>query len=294
MRAVFIALLLAAGCAKKGAAPSEMRERKDGLGRTVRLPPASKIARIVSLAPSSTEILFAVDAGARVVGVDAYSDYPPAVKSLERVGADVDPSLEKIVGLRPDVVFTATSANTQRTVETLDRLGVPVYVSSGRTLDDLFADVAALGDVVGQGARAAQLVADLRARLTALSARVAEEPTVRALIVVWPEPLVVAGAKSHVNDLLRAARGENVASDTEQPFPTYSLERVVARAPEVVVVGTHSGGAPPLAPLERIAARMGARRFRVEPIDGDLLFRPGPRVVDGAEALARILRPERP
>ncbi|MSP63799.1 MAG: cobalamin-binding protein [Myxococcales bacterium] len=288
------ALVLACGCTRREG-PAGLRERKDGLGRMVRLPPPERALRIISLAPSSTEILFDLGAGPRVVGVDGYSDWPAEVKALPRVGANTDPNLERIVALRPDVVFTATSANTQRTVEAMERLGLPVYVSRADSLEEIYRDVIAIGEVVGRGAEAERRVADLRRRIALVGARrKVGSPRVKALVVVWSDPLMVAGRASHVGDLLLAAGGENMADDSPQPFPTYSLERVVARVPEVMVVGTHSSGSPPLAPLERTAALLGKRRYRIEMIDVDLLFRPGPRVVEGVEVLDRLLHPVGP
>ena len=287
--ALVIAGLVLGACAKREVASTTLRERRDGLGRTVRLPPPERVRRVVSLAPSSTEILFAVGAGPNIVGVDGYSDFPDAVRALPRVGADIDPSLEKIVALRPDVVFTATSANSQRTAETLERLGIPVYVSRADSLDEIYLDILAIGEVVGRARESADLVAAMKSRIAAVTSRRHGAPAVKSLIVVWSEPLMVAGSHSHVGDLLRAAGGSNIADDSPQPFPTYSVERVIARAPEVVIVGTHATGTPPMAPLERLAGLSGTRRFRIETLDGDLLFRPGPRVAEGVELLDRLL-----
>jgi iron complex transport system substrate-binding protein len=256
----------------------------------VQLRPA--VARVVSLAPSSTEILFAVGAGAKLVGRDRYSDWPPEAARVETVGADIDPSLERIVGLRPDLVLTSTSANTQATADALERAGVPVYVSRSESLEAIYQDVQAIGDAVGRGDEARALAARMRARLEALRRRVAGRPVERAAVVVWTEPLVLAGRHSHVGDILGAVGGDNVVEGSPQPFPTFSLERLLARAPEVVVVGSHKDNAPPLTPLERLSTLPAVQHHRLLTIDGDLLFRPGPRVVDGAEALARMIHPE--
>lgn len=280
--------LLAAACGRAPPRSGPSREVRDGQGRAVRLP--VRVARIVSLAPSTTETLFAIGAGASVVGVDRYSDYPPEARRLPTVGADIDPSLEAIVALRPDVVFTARSANAHSTTDTLERLGVPVYVSNVATLDDIERDVRGIGEAAGRAEEARRVAAALRARIDAVRARGAGRAPVRALIVVWTRPLIVAGTGSHVGDLLRAAGGDNVAGDDPEPFPAYSVERVVARAPEVIVVGTHADAAPDLAPLLALATVPAVRDRRVVTLDGDLLFRPGPRVADGVEALARLLR----
>jgi iron complex transport system substrate-binding protein len=292
VRPLVIALLICAACARSTApAPGAGRRAiRDELGRNLQLP--AEVKRIVSLSPSSTEILFAIGAGEHVVGRDRYSDWPPEVTRIETVGANLEPSLERILALRPDVVFSATTANSQATVEALERAGVPVFVSKAETLEQIYTDLGAIGAAVGREAQAAELVKQMRARLAALHARHAGRPAVPMLVIVWTEPLVVAGKASHLEDLITAAGGVNLADDGAVPFPNYSLERMVARAPEVVVVGTHAYGSPPLAPLERLTTLPAVRNHRLHTVDGDLLFRPGPRVVEGAEALARLLFPE--
>jgi iron complex transport system substrate-binding protein len=287
LKSALIVLLLA-GCAPRKATGT--REFVDGSGRKVRL---GTVKRAVSLAPSSTEILFAVGAGSLLVGVDRYSDWPPAAKSIERVGADIDPSLERVLALKPDVVFTAASANTAATVEALERLGLPVVVSEVGTLDDVYRDVALLGEAVGRRAQADEVVRTMRARIGAVSARVNALPAVPAVVVVWSQPLTVAGGKSHVAELLRAAGGTNIAADSPQPFPIFSLERVVERAPEVIVVGSHADVDPPLQPLRALTSVPAVRNHRIVLIDGDVMFRPGPRLPEGVEALGRALHPER-
>ena len=298
--AVGVAVALAGGLAVAGCrrAPSPKDADsaaaavtvRDGLGRAVRVP--RPLERIVSLAPSSTEILFAVGAGARVVGVDRYSDFPAAARALPRVGADVDPSLERILALRPALVFTATSANGQKTVEAMERLGIAVYVSHADTLADIYRDITGIGAAAGaeEGARA--VVRRMEGEVAAIRARVAGTRPVRALVVVGTDPLIVAGARSHIGDLIAAAGGKNVADDSQQAFPSYSVERLIARAPEVLIIGTYpTDPAPSLGSLSRLDTLPAVRDHRVHTVDGDLIFRPGPRVALGIAALARLLHP---
>ena len=250
----------------------------------------AEVRRIVSLAPSTTEILYALGVGGRLVGVDQYSDWPPAAAKVPRVGSDLSPSVERIVALRPDVVFVATSANARELPDELRRVDVRVVISHVVTLDDLWRDIVATGDAVGRHDAAVGLVARLRARIDAVHARVAALPPARALVVVWADPLTVVGGHSFVDDEIRAAGGDNVAGDSPQPYPQYSVERMLARAPEVIVVGSHDGG-PSLAPLTAHASLPAVKNGRVHTVDGNLLFRPGPRVVDGVELLARLFHP---
>lgn len=297
-------LVLLAGCRRPapatggiaGSATPATRTVHDDFQRAVTLP--VHVARVISLAPSSTEIVYALGAGDLLVGADRYSDYPPAARRLDKVGGNLDPSLERVVALRPDVVLTAASANGQRLVDTLSRLGLPVYVSRATALDGVLDDVRRLGEVVGRAQAGAELAAGLRRRLDVVAERASKRPTVRVLVMVQSDPLIVAGPGSYLDDMLRIAGGVNVAADSKLPFPNYSVERVLAEAPEVVIVGTEpdQDAAQTAVTLARLEARLTAlpavRAHRVHPVDGDLLFRPGPRVVDGTERLAALLHPE--
>ena len=253
-------------------------------------PRTHEVRRIISLAPSTTEILYALGVGDRVVGVDQYSDWPPAAAKVARVGSDLSPSVERIVALKPDVVFIATSANSRELPEELERLGVHVVISHIATLDDLWRDIAATADAVGRHDAGVALVAELRARVAAIHARVAALPAPKVAVVVWAEPLTIVGGHSFVDDVIRAAGGDNIAGDSQQPYPQYSVERLLARAPEVIVVGSHKGG-PTLAPLTAHASLPAVKNGRIHSVDGDLLFRPGPRLVEGVELLSRLFHP---
>lgn len=251
---------------------------------------AREVKRIISLAPSSTEILYAIGAGDRLVGRDQYSDWPPEALEVPTVGSDLTPSVERIVALKPDAVFVAASANTRELPMELERLGIRVVKSQVDTLDDIYRDITAIGDAVGRSDAAHTLVEQMRARIAAAHARVAALPPVKTLVVVWAEPLTVVGGKSFVDEEIRAAGGANVAADAAAAYPQYSVERMLARAPEVIVVGSHKGG-PTAAPLLRYTSLPAVQHQRVHAVDGDLMFRPGPRLVEGVETLARLVHP---
>ncbi len=291
-RAILILSLLGALACKRP--PREIvapRELTDALHRKLTL---GVVRRVVSLAPSSTEIVYALGAGDLLVGVDRFSDYPKAALALPKVGSDMEPSLEKIIGLRPDLVLVATSANGQRSVEGMSEAGLSVYVSRADSLEAIFLDILGIGRALDRLPRAEALVASMRARLATVRARTHGLAETACAVVVWPAPLVVAARGSHVGDLLTAAGGRNVVETSVQPFPTYSAERLVRQSPEVIVVGTHSTGAPSLTALEQLSSIPAVRDHRIHLIDGDLLFRPGPRVVDGVEALVPLLHPASP
>jgi len=289
-RATVLALLL--GCSRTRAPTSP--PLRDELGRPVhvRTLPAH---RVVSLAPNVTEILFALGAQETLVGVDSFSDYPPAATQVARVGTDLEPSFEKIVALRPDVVVTATTANPQQAAEAIERMGVPIYVTRTETLADLEPTVLDLGVLVGRAQAAHALAARIREGVAGVRAATARAPRVRTLLLVWSDPLFVVGKHTYTSDLLAAAGGANVAEDAGDGFPKYSLERVLRHQPEVMIVGSHKNDDPkqsPFAYWQRFPELPAVRTGRLHAVDGDLIFRPGPRVVEGARALAAILHPE--
>jgi ABC-type Fe3+-hydroxamate transport system substrate-binding protein len=269
---------------------------RDELGRDVALStwPAR---RVVSLATSNTEILFAIGAGATVVGVDVYANWPAAVTAVPRVGTQQEPSVEAVLGLRPDVVVSAMSANRQSTVEALERLGLPVFVTRTDDLAGLGRTIVDLGTLVGQRTAADALVHTIQAGLAQVQEQVREQaqqhPRVRALVLVWSDPLYVVGRQTYTADLLALAGGDNVAADAEPGYPRYSIERVLRQAPEVMVMGTHTDErtGDPWHEWRRFPTLPAVRDGRLITVDGDLIFRPGPRAVEAAQTLARALHP---
>jgi iron complex transport system substrate-binding protein len=277
MRAVWATLLL---LATAGCAPAP--------GGAAGGPPA----RVVSLAPSLTEILWALGAGERVVGVCAQCDYPPAVAALPRMGTYLAPSVEAVIAARPDLVVVVPSPGNREAVRALERVGVRVLVVHDRTLDDLRATVRTVAGALGLAAAGERLVTEIDGGLAAVHARVAGLPARRVLLVVGHSPLVVAGAGTLQDELVTIAGGTNVAADAGQAWPQISPEVVVARAPEVIVdaaMGTEAGGRDLFAALTTVPA---VRDGRVVRIAGDALFRAGPRVVEAARVLARAIHPE--
>ncbi len=281
-----VVLLLLAGCSARKSAPAG-RPWKDPAGRMIRLP--VEVHRIVSLAPSMTEILCAVGGCGLLVGVDRYSNYPPEVAKVPRVGADIDPSIEKILSLKPDLVLAASTANAEATLTSLERAGVPVVGCLDQRIDDVYTDLVGVAEAIGHRAEGERAAATLQAQLASVRALPGDAGVgARVLVVVWPDPLVVAGRTSLVAELIRWVGGVNIADDSSRPFPTYSQERMLESAPEVLIVGTHADGAPPLEGLKKLSIP-AARNHRIHLVDGDILFRPGPRLGEAATILARLV-----
>jgi len=270
----------------------------DALGREVTLTRLPQ--RIVSLAPKNTELLFAIGAGPQVVGVTSFCTYPPEAQTREQVGgfSTTSLSLEKIISLRPDLVITVGDLH-RPTVAALEQLGQTVLALDSESFDDLYRDIAWLGKITGHEQAAEQLVEDLRSRVAAIVSRIRLAPgeaPVRVFCQVWDEPLLAAGGGSYLTDLIHLAGGENIFADLDEPYPQVSEEVILKRNPEVILTPAVKNM---VNPRERLLARpawkdlQALRNGRVHMIEDDLISRCGPRLVDGLEAIARSLHPER-
>jgi iron complex transport system substrate-binding protein len=263
----------------------------DDMGRQVTF--ATPPQRIVSIAPSNTEVVFALGLGDTVVGVDQYSDYPPEAQQKLQLGGYVDPNLEQIVAAAPDLVL-ATDVHEATIIPELDALGVTSVMIDPKNLDDVLDSITLIGTITGEEARAARLVCDLHRRVDDVEARIAGAPHPRVFFELSPE-LYTAGPGSFIDDLLTRAGGDNVAAGAREPWPQLSTEAVLAADPEVILLVDHEAGVTP----EAVRARPGWQAMsavehdRIVTIDAALTNRPGPRVVDGLEEIARILHPDR-
>jgi iron complex transport system substrate-binding protein len=264
----------------------------DQTGRTVTL--AAPPRRIVSLVPGVTEMVFAIGAEERLVGVTDFCDYPAAARKKRSVGGMLAPSLETLVALQPDLVVATDSGNTDETRVQLARLRLPVYLVSPKGIADVFRTMEQLGSLTGQAARAGDVVAGLERRVRAVAERVAARPRLRVLYVVWPEPLIVPGRGAAVTELIELAGGASVTASAAEGYPRWSVEAAVAQAPEMILLARHGSGTGQVSrdKWERFAGQPAIRAGRIHNVDGDLFHRFGPRVVDALEILARLVHPE--
>ena len=264
----------------------------DMLGREVTL--AAPPARIVSLVPSVTEILFALGAEDRLVGVTDFCDYPPAARRKPSVGGMVNPNLEVVVSLRPDLVVATTEGNREETFAQLRRLGIPTYLVAAHHVGDVTALVTRLGALAGREAAAATLGAGLERRIDAVRRAVGPLRRPRVLYVLWPEPLIVPGREALVTELIGLAGGESITAADADSYPRYSVEAAVAKAPEVILLANHGAQTGPIdrERWQRLTELPAVRAGRLHQVDGNLLHRYGPRIVDGLEQLARAIHPE--
>jgi iron complex transport system substrate-binding protein len=250
-------------------------------------------ARIVSLSPSTTEALFAIGAGASVVGRSRFCDYPPAALALPQVGGYVDPSLEAILALRPDLVVGARGPSGPRLAATLGAHGVATFFPETESLAQIDEMLRGLGARTGHVADAGRVALALDGQEAAIARAVAPLPRVRALLVFGVDPIVVAGPHGFPDEMLARAGGANVVTEGS-PYPSLGVERVIVLDPDVILDASVTGGAG----TSRITADSpgwrevdAVKRGRVVPLVGEAVLRPGPRIADGLAEIARALHP---
>ena len=270
----------------------------DDAGRTVTL--AKPAARVISLAPHTTELIYAAGGGARLVGAVSYSDYPPEANALPRVGSNSALDLERIVSLKPDLIVVWRHGNDARQLEKLRELGIALFVSEPHKVDDVATNLERLGTLLGTETTARAAAQRYRDAIARLRARYAARPVVSVFYQVWDRPLLTLNGAHIVSDAIALCGGRNVFGNLAARVPTVSVEAVVAANPEAIVTAAKGATAPtadaPLPDLARWRAwpRMTAvARGNLFAIDGDLINRPGPRLADGIDALCRDLETAR-
>src|SRR5437588_3347166 len=263
----------------------------DDLGRPVYLPQAPR--RIVSRAPSVTEILFAVGLDAEVVGVTTFCDYPAQAKTRPKIGAAI-PNLEAILGLKPDLVVAGDNMRPD-VLAKLEQLKIPVFVLFAKTLEDVLGHISTIGRMVGHEPEARRVVQRLRDRLADIRRRTASVRRVRTCYVVNTDPLISVANGSFIHHMIETAGGENVVGRARAPYPKVSVEEVLRQDPEVILfpVGAAEGIPETEQQFWRRWPNLSAvAHHRLHQIRGELINRPGPRRVDGTELMARYLHPD--
>jgi iron complex transport system substrate-binding protein len=269
------------------------REVTDETGRIVRVP--QPVNRIVSLAPSLTETVYALGLQDHLVGDTEYCDYPADAQKKTKVGDTINPSLEQIAVLHPDLVLVTKGLNRLETVHALDNIGISSYATDPRTVNEIASSSRKLADVLGVPEAGASVAADMEHHLADLQQRLASSPPKRVLFVVWHQPLISVGKHTFIADALRLAGAVSIV-DSEQDWPHVSLEEVARLQPDFLVfAASHSDSAAPtvntLATLPgwSIVDAVTNRRFAVI---SDAVNRPAPRIVSAIEDLARQLHPD--
>jgi iron complex transport system substrate-binding protein len=283
----------------KAEAPNSTRQMVDETGRHVNIP--AEPQRIVSLAPNLTEIIYALGAEDRLVGVSEYSDKPSAAKDKPRIGMPLNPSLETIAGMKPDLVL-ATAINRWATADALRNMDIPVYGIEPHTVEGTLESIIHIGDVIGAEAEARTVVTNLQQRLDDLKVKLSGEAPKRVLFVVWEDPLISIGQRTFIADALRWAGAKSVVR-SRQDWPQISMEEIVKLEPDYIVYArsdAESGDEIVAAVRDRLQGLREERGWRNlkavregrVAVVSDEVNLPAPGLIDAIERLARQIHPE--
>jgi iron complex transport system substrate-binding protein len=248
--------------------------------------------RIISLAPSVTETLFAIGAGPDIVGVSEYCDYPPAALKLPRVGSFLTPSVEAIVGLQPSLIVGLETSANEREIRALESMGYPVLLISDDSLQGIEDGIEKIGERTGHAQQAREVLTSMRARMHEVERRLRAIPARKVLVVVGHDPLVAVGG-GYLNQLLDMADCVNIAAGLGAEWPRVSLEYIIAAAPDVILDGQM--GSDPQSPAgfwSRYPNIPAVRNHRIYGYDQNAVLRPGPRVGRTLEIIAGLTHPE--
>jgi iron complex transport system substrate-binding protein len=251
--------------------------------------------RIVSLAPGITEILFALNLDDRIVGVTSFCDWPEKARQKESIGGFTNPSLEKIVSLKPDLIIATADGNRPETVRQLEKIGMTVYTTNPSDTAGILRSVLHIGAITGRSAAARELTAKLQNRLDAVSNRIKNRKKPRVFFQIGMEPVITVGKDTLISDVIDRAGGVNIAGADTARYPRYSAEGVMAGAPDILLfapMATDREFKKVKKYWEQYPGIPAVKNKQIYPMNTDLIGRASPRIVDAIEQTAKILHPE--
>ena len=283
---VAVASVLVALCATASAAVSV----RDDDGNLITLQKPAQ--RVIAMSPHVTELLFAAGGGERIVGAVSYSDYPEAAKKIPRIGTNRQIDMERVIAMKPDLIVAWMHGSSERQIEMLRQLGIPIFHSEPLKLDGIADNVQRMGQLLGTEAVAQPAAAQLRQQFAALTRQYANRPPVRMFYQVWDKPLYTLSGGSIVTDAMRVCGGVNIFADLKVTAPVVSIEAVLQADPEAIF-GTAEkdyGGVTLWKPYATLKAVRNGNLFT---LDGELLNRAGPRMVEGTRIMCEMLEQAR-
>ena len=263
------------------------REITDDLSKKIQLP--AQVDRAVSLAPNLTEIVFAVGAGDKLVGVTSYCDYPLEAQEIRKIGDTMNPNIENIIALKPQIVLVSTASQIETFIKTLDEQNIAVFVTNPNSLDDIYKSIFQIGEIFSREEKARQVVDELKRRVAEVETRTATAKAKKVFLQISKESLFTVGKDSFITDLIRRAGGFSVTGDVSTAYPKISKETAQALNPDAIILSDSEDNREPNEVFKDSSAVKNGQVFR---INADLISRPAPRIVDGLEQMARALHPE--
>jgi iron complex transport system substrate-binding protein len=265
----------------------------DELGRKTIL--SSEPERIVSMAPNITEILFSLELGEKIVGVTDYCDYPPAALKKERIGGFINPSLEKIIALKPDIIICTADGNRKETVTQIEKLGFPVYVVHPVNMEGFFKTLTDIGEITGRKMESRKLVSQLREKQKRILALTEKLPKPKVFFQVGIDPIMTVGRKTFIDEFINIAGGQNIYGLEKTRYPRCSVEDVLTKDPAIIIVATMGGKENYERAKEywqQWKKLQAVQNRQIHWIDPDIIDRFSPRIMDTLEELTGILHPD--
>lgn len=253
---------------------------------------AQPATRIVSLAPANTEIAYAIGAGDKIVAGTSYDDYPEEAKSLPKIGDFANPSVEKIVSFQPDLILAAGGIQAGLRSK-FEKLGVQVYVVDPTTYEGVMASITELGQLAGASDEAQQVVDTMKQAQTDVQGKVGSLDKATTFLEIYSEPLMTAGSGTFIDDMITIAGGENIGAEAGSGFPNFSTEVLVQKDPVVYIADSGSMSEPgDISKRAGFSELTAVKDGRVYVIDDSVIARPGPRLAQGLQELAKMIHPE--
>ncbi|MDQ6789021.1 MAG: cobalamin-binding protein [Acidobacteriota bacterium] len=267
--------------------PSQWREIADDLGRRVKIP--ARVERAVSLAPNLTEIVFNIGAGERLVGVTTYCNYPTAAQKIRKVGDTINPNIETIIALKPQIVLVSTASQIETFTKQLESQDIAVFVTNPNSLDDIYKSIFKIGEIFDKNEKARQVVENLQKRVAEIETKTAQTQPAKVFLQISKEPLFTIGKESFLTELITRAGGISITKEVATAYPKISKETALALNPDAIILSDSEDNREPNDAFKSSPAVKDGKVFKV---NADILSRPAPRIVDALEEMAKDLHPE--
>jgi len=265
----------------------------DEVGRNVRVPNSPK--RIMPLAPSITEILFALGLQEEIVGVTNFCDYPEAALKRPKIGGFVTPSIEKIVSLKPDLIIAIRDGNREETVHRLNDLGFSVYWVNPKSFDGVMETIKNIGEIVGREDEIRRIIRDMRTKKENIIRLTRSLPKPKVFFQIGYAPIITVGRGTLTDDLIRLAGGRSISENESVNYPLTSMETIILKAPQIIIMSSMESKRDYLNLIKRWQdwkSIPAVKRNAIYVVDSNLVDRPTPRIVEGLETMVRIIHPE--
>jgi iron complex transport system substrate-binding protein len=265
----------------------------DEMGKEIKIPYPAK--RIISLAPSITEILFALGLNEEIAAVTNFCDYPEAVLNKPRIGGFINPSIEKIVSLKPDLIIATKDGNRRETIDRLSDLGFSVYLIHPKSFHGVVKTIHDIGVVVGREEESKKILLNMASKKEEITTRTRFLPKSKVFFQIGYAPIMTVGRETLADDLIRLAGGKSISENELISYPLYSIETILSKAPEIIVISSMDSNKDYMNLVEKWRnwkSIPAVRMNTIHVIDSNLVDRPTPRIVEGLEALAKMIHPE--